>query len=151
MLPVAGSTDGEAHAARCCGTSERYTLAPRSQTTLALSTSTATSRSCVVAGSPGVVVCRYSRLPNTTGADRPPKGSDQATFSPAGDQRDGRFVSADVPSRFAPRHSGQSFAPSVAAAAVRSIPTVSRADMSFILAIGGSEDPPSIVPWRPGL
>ena len=52
----------------------------------------------------------------TTGADLPPNGSVHATFSPPGDHRAGRLVSADVPSRRGPRHSGQSLASSAAKA-----------------------------------
>ena len=53
-LPVSGSTAGDAHEARCCGTSLRYRLKRRSHTTLPVSASIAMSRSCVSVGSPGV-------------------------------------------------------------------------------------------------
>jgi hypothetical protein len=46
----------------------------------------------------------------TMGADRPPNGTFHARFSPEGDHFEGRFFSADLPSRFGPRHSGQSAA-----------------------------------------
>src|SRR5688572_13015153 len=44
----------------------------------------------------------------TIGAERPPYGAFQARFSPAGDQRPGRFFSREMPSRAGPRHSAQS-------------------------------------------
>src|SRR3990167_7623896 len=95
MLPVSGSTAGDAHDERCCGTSLRYRLKRRSHTIFPVSASSATRRPCVLAGSPG------------------------------GDPFDGRLVSADRPSRDGPRHSGKSLAPVTAPvlAARRAAPT----------------------------
>src|SRR5688572_19962471 len=115
MLPLAVSTAGEAHAARCCGTSLRNWLTLCSQRTLPDVASTATRRSCVSETSPDVVVCKYRRLPWMTGVDRPPNGSVHARFSPEGDHREGRFFSDDVPSREGPRDSFQSLARSTGA------------------------------------
>src|SRR5688572_19635667 len=107
MLPVSGSTAGDAHEARCWGTSLRYRLKRFSHTTLPLSASMATRRSCVFAGSPTGEL-RYNRPPNATGADRLPIGIRHARFSPFGDHAAGKFVSLERPSRDGPRHSGQS-------------------------------------------
>jgi hypothetical protein len=92
-----------------------YWLKRRSHTTLPLSASIATRRSCVFVRSP-IGELRYRRLPNATGDERLPIGIRHARFSPDGDHFEGRFVSVDRPSRFGPRHSGQSDAPSDAIA-----------------------------------
>src|SRR5688572_10786267 len=42
------------------------------------------------------------------GAERPPKGTRHSRFVPLRSHEDGRPVSAELPSRFAPRASGQS-------------------------------------------
>src|SRR5207244_2430707 len=89
--------------------------------------STATSRSCVSARPPGVMVCRYRRLPKMTGVDMPPNGNDHATFSPEGDHFVGKFVSVERPSRLGPRHSGQSAACShTLQTAITRLPRISR-------------------------
>src|SRR5687767_13394242 len=48
------------------------------------------------------------RLPITIGAERPPKGTRHSRFVPLRSHEDGRPVSAEMPSRFVPRASGQS-------------------------------------------
>src|SRR5688572_19383920 len=124
MLPVAGSTAGDAQAPRSGRTSLKYWLNLRSQSTLPLLASTATSLSCVRDTSPSVIVSRYSRLPKVTGVERPPNGSVHATFSPDGDQLDGRFVSAERPSRLGPRDSGQSSACNSVTAAANTVAAI---------------------------
>ena len=58
MMPVAGSTAGDAHAARSYRTSLWKSLTRCSHTTLPVSASMATSRSCVVAIDAVVIVWR---------------------------------------------------------------------------------------------
>src|SRR5205085_8055290 len=65
------------------------------------------TRSCIVSPSPAVLKTK-TRLPMTTGAERPPKGCFHTRFSPLGDHFSGRFFSGETPSRVGPRHSAQS-------------------------------------------
>src|SRR5947199_5138782 len=65
------------------------------------------TRSCIVSPSPAVLKTK-TRLPMTTGAERPPKGCFHTRFSPLGDHFSGKFFSGETPSRVGPRHSAQS-------------------------------------------
>src|SRR5688500_17626721 len=78
-----------------------------SQISLPVSTSSAITRSCSDGPRPDGF-CTYTRLPITMGAERPPKGTRHSRFVPLRSHEDGRPVSAELPSRFAPRASGQS-------------------------------------------
>src|SRR5688572_26934316 len=78
-----------------------------SQIVLPVSASSATTRSCSDGPRPDGF-CTYTRLPITIGAERPPRGTRHSKFVPLRSHEDGRPVSADTPSRFGPRASGQS-------------------------------------------
>src|SRR5688572_7853483 len=120
-LPVVGSTAGEDQAMRCGGTSPVKMLYLCSHSTLPVSASKQTMRSCMftpvaLPGAAPAVVCRYTWLSKTTGADRPPMATRHARFSPAGDHDAGSPVSRETPVRSGPRHSGQLSALTSAAA-----------------------------------
>src|SRR5687768_10868953 len=78
-----------------------------SQITLPVSTSSAITRSCSAGPRPDGF-WTYTRLPITIGAERPPNGTRHRRLLPLRSHEDGRPVSVEVPSRCAPRASGQS-------------------------------------------
>src|SRR5918994_4796363 len=78
-----------------------------SQITLPVSTSSAITRSCRAGPRPDGF-WTYRRWPITIGAERPPKGTRHRRLLPLRSHEDGSPVSAEEPSRCAPRASGQS-------------------------------------------